>query len=559
MKLPARGAWTTTVDLREDTMSLHKSRLAAWMAAFLLAPLLFACQPRWEDVKDSVWWKDTVFYQIFVRSFADSNGDGIGDFNGLTQKLDYLNDGDPNTTDDLGVQGLWLMPIQPSPSYHGYDVSDYTNVNPDYGSMDDFKAFLSQAHHRGLHVLIDLVVNHTAIDHPWFVASEAGDPAYADWYIWSDTNPGYLGPWGEDVWHPFGDRYFYAVFSADMPDLNYRDPAVTAAIDQVAQFWLTDVGVDGFRIDGAKHLVEEGQSQENTTATHAWFKDFRAFLQGLNPQVLTVGEVWSPSEQAAPYVQDGEMNLVFNFPLAEDIAAGVSFNDATRITSSLTQQSRTYAGASYASFLSNHDMARLMTRLYGDEQKARAAAAVLLTAPGVPFIYYGEEIGMRGDKPDPLIRTPMQWTGEDQGGFTSGVPWEPLTIDYTTRNVAAQSADPDSLLSLYRKLIALRNDHYALRTGAYLPVQTGNQKLLAMLRVADQETVLVLINLGKDAIVQPSLAWDESPLRGRQTGRRLLGSGRVTALAPDAQGRVAGYAPLDELAPYAIEAIQYIP
>ena len=295
------------------------------LLVLLILPLLASCQgARWVDVKDSVWWKDAVFYEIFVRSFADSNGDGIGDFNGLTQKLDYLNDGDPKTTTDLGVTGIWLMPIQPSPSYHGYDVSDYYQINPDYGTIDDFKLFLSEAKKRGIRVLMDLVINHTALDNQWFMMSAGGYAKFADWYIWSDTNPGYKGPWGEDVWHPLAGHYFYGVFSEAMPDLNYRNPDVTAEMDNVADYWLQTVGVDGFRIDGAKHLIEQGETQENTDATHAWFKDFHSYLQTLNPEALTVGEVWSPSDDAAPYVADDELDLVFNFPLADDILAGVT-------------------------------------------------------------------------------------------------------------------------------------------------------------------------------------------------------------------------------------------
>jgi alpha-amylase len=213
------------------------------------------------------WWNDAVFYEVFVRSFYDSNGDGIGDFNGLTAKLDYLNDGNPATTTDLGVTALWLMPIHPSPSYHGYDVTDYYDVNPQYGTLADFKRLLAEAHKRGIRVILDLVLNHTSLQHLWFVAAQDPQSPYRDWYLWSPTDPGWPGPWGEKVWYANGRSYYYAIFDKNMPDLNYTNPAVTAKLDDVARFWLAEVGVDGFRLDAAKHLIEAGQVQENTAST----------------------------------------------------------------------------------------------------------------------------------------------------------------------------------------------------------------------------------------------------------------------------------------------------
>ena len=206
------------------------------------------------------------------------------------------------------------MPIQPSPSYHGYDVSDYYSINPDYGTMDDFKLLVSEAQKRGIRVLIDLVINHTALDNQWFMMSAGGYAKFKDWYIWSNTDPGYKGPWGEEVWHPLGGEFFYGVFTESMPDLNYRNSDVTSEMENVAQFWLNNVGVDGFRVDGAKHVIEEGETQENTDATHAWFKDFYTYYKGVKPEAMTVGEVWSGSDDAAQYVLNGELDLVFNFP-----------------------------------------------------------------------------------------------------------------------------------------------------------------------------------------------------------------------------------------------------
>jgi len=532
-------------------MYSNLGRLKGLFAAVLLLLLLSACGPEpWEDVKDPVWWNDAIFYEIFVRSFYDSDGDGIGDFKGLTAKLDHLNDGDPNTTTDLGITGIWLMPIHPSPSYHGYDVTDYLAVNPEYGTMDDFKEFLAEAQRRGIRVIIDLVINHTSIEHPWFVASAGGDPEKRDWYIWSDERLTYKGPWGQDVWYRSGDAYYYAVFWSGMPDLNYRNPAVTREIHQIAAFWLNDIGVDGFRVDGAKHLIEEGADQENTDATHAWFRDFHQANKALAPDSLTVGEVWDSAEKASRYVNDGEMDLVFNFPLAEDILTGVSFGDASRIGNSISQQERAYDPGHYATFLSNHDTARPMTRFFGEVPKAKVAASLLLTAPGVPFIYYGEEIGMTGDKPDPLIRTPMQWSGGNNAGFTSGTPWQRISGDYTLRNVEIQQDDPESLLNHYRQLTAIRSNHYALRTGEYVPVETNHRRLFAMLRVAEKETVLVIVNLGKEALPDPQLSWAQSPLSGSLKPVVLMGAGPFAEVKLDENGGAAGYQPLAEVPPY---------
>ena len=293
---------------------------------------------------------------MFVRSFYDSNGDGIGDFQGIIQKLDYLNDGDPSTTTDLGVTGLWLMPIMPSPSYHGYDVTDYRAVNPDYGTMDDFKALLAAAHARGIAVLIDLPVNHTSSQHPWFTASAAGDPAYRDWYIWDDSCPTYPGPSGQKVWIPLNDSCYYAVFWDGMPDLNYRDPAVVAEMDDVARYWLEDVGVDGFRLDGLKHIIEDGKQQENTPETLAWARDFQAYINSIKPDAIVVGEVWSNSFTASTYVPN--VDLVFEFDLAAAIVQSARGGNPNAVDSLQNRATQLYPPGEYATFLTNHDQNR---------------------------------------------------------------------------------------------------------------------------------------------------------------------------------------------------------
>ena len=208
------------------------------------------------------WWNERVFYEIFIRSFQDSDGDGIGDIQGLIDRLDYLNDGDPATDLDLGITGIWLMPPMEAHSYHGYDVTDYYAVESDYGSLADMRLLVAEAHKRGIAVLVDMVLNHTSSRHPWFTASRIGEQIYANWYIWADDHPGYVGPWGAPAWHQAGDRYYYGVFWDGMPDLNFLNTAVTQAVYDIASFWLTDIGVDGFRLDAIKHLIEKGESRK---------------------------------------------------------------------------------------------------------------------------------------------------------------------------------------------------------------------------------------------------------------------------------------------------------
>lgn len=531
-----------------------------WRVMLALAVLLAACvpQPAWTDVKSERWWDDAVFYQVFVRSFSDSNGDGVGDFDGLTAKLDYLNDGNPETETDLGVTGIWLMPIFDSPSYHGYDVADYYTTNVQYGSLDSFKAFLAAAHERGIRVIIDFVINHTSVRHEWFRASEDQTAPYGDYYIWQEDNPDYNGPWGQEVWHPSGDRYYYGVFTAEMPDLNYTNPAVTEEIEQVSAFWLNEVGVDGFRMDGAKHMIEEGQQQENTDATHAWWKEYRAALAAASPDALVVGEVWSPTAEMTPYVNNGEMDLVFNFSLAEEIISSVVAGDGRRLGRAIESQERAFDPGNYAPFLSNHDQTRSMSRLGDGWNRAKAAATLLLTSPGTPFIYYGEEIGMTGDKPDPNLRTPMQWNGEQHAGFTTGnLPWSRVQSNYTERNVDLQNADPDSLLSHYRTLIRVRGEHHALRSGLFVPVTGDNNRLFAMLRVAEGESVLVLVNLSDEPISSPVLSWQGSGMKGTYQPRLIFGKAAAEVLTVADDGSVNAFSPVGEVPAWGSVIIQY--
>ena len=493
------------------------------------------------------WWNDTTFYELFVRSYYDSNGDGVGDFKGITQKLDYLNDGDPKTTTDLGVTGIWLMPINPSPSYHGYDVSDYYAVNPDYGTLDDFKNLITEAHKRGIRVIMDLVMNHTSLDHPWFTASLDPSSSYRSWYIWSDTNPGYKGPWGEDVWYHATSGYYYAIFWEGMPDLNYNNPVVVAEMEKITSFWLKDVGVDGFRLDAAKHIIEEAQKQENTSSTHVWWQNFHTFYKEVKPDALTVGEVWSSNQEVASYIKGDQLDLAFNFDLAKAIVNNVTNRDVRSLRNSIDQSVGAFIPGTYAIFLTNHDMPRAMSMLLEDVERAKTAATLLLTIPGVPYIYYGEEIGMTGNKPDDRLRTPMQWSGENQAGFSSNTAWETLNPNYTKYNVAGQTSDPASLLSHYRNLIQLRNQHAALRIGNYIPVEADNRFLLSFLRVSQGETILVIINLGKDPATGYQLSLTKGPLSGKYRVASLLDEGKFILPQINAQGGFDTYQPIPEI------------
>ncbi len=495
------------------------------------------------------WWNDTVFYEIFVRSFSDSNGDGVGDLNGLIQKLDYLNDGDPATTTDLGVTGIWLMPIAESPSYHGYDVSDYTQVDREYGTNDDFKRLIAEAHRRGIRVIVDLVLNHTSSQHPWFTAAQDPASPKRDWYIWSKEQP--QGP----GWHKAESGWYYGYFGKDMPDLNYRNEAVTAAMHDVARFWLEEMGADGFRLDAVKYLIEDGRRIENTPATHDWLEDFRTFYKGVQPDALTVGEVWSTSDVSASYVGD-ELDLAFDFPLADATIASTLNGrslDAQRAQKAVLAA---YPAGQYATFLANHDQNRTRSRLIDDDQ-ARMAATLQLLFSGVPFVYYGEELGMSGTKPDENIRRPMQWTAD--GGFTSGKPWRDYFEDFAQRNVAAQTQDPKSLLSHYRELIRLRNSHEALRIGQPWLIESDHPAIYAALRSSANQTVLVLLNLSNKPVEGYSLSLAAGPLKGDMQARLLFGEGDVQPPQPNAAGGFDAYRPTTALPAYSALVVQLTP
>lgn len=456
------------------------------------------------------WARGAVFYEVFVRSFQDSDGDGKGDLRGLISRLDYLNDGRPETTTDLGVDALWLMPVFESPSYHGYDTTDYTKIASDYGTNADFEKLLDEAHRRGIRVIVDLVLNHSGVGHPWFV-SAAASPAspYRDFYVWSATDPGWKQPWGGNTgtWHRSGAAYYYGVFWSGMPDLNWRTPALREEMKAIAALWL-ERGVDGFRLDATRYLVEDGAGalQADTPETHAALKEFTAHVRRVKPEAFVVGENWADTGVIATYygsksVAGGdELPASFDFPLSDRIVRAVNESDGVLVAAKLDEVRKAYpAEALDAPFLTNHDQVRLATQLGRSPGKLRNAAAILLTLPGAPFLYYGEEVGLQNGPTggDESKRTPMPWDGTPGGGFTTGTPWFAYAPGRETANVAAQTNDPASLLSRYRDLIRTRKASRALAKGelVLLSPLTGVSPVLAFLRKTADETVLVVHNL----------------------------------------------------------------
>ncbi len=499
------------------------------------------------------WWNDAVYYEIFVRSFYDSNGDGIGDLNGVTEKLDYLQ--------SLGINAIWLMPINPSPSYHGYDVTDYYDVNPAYGTKDDFKRLMDEAHKRGMHIIIDLVLNHTSTKHPWFVKSLAGDPVYKDYYVWSDTNPGYKGPWNQQVWYQASNKkYYYAVFWDQMPDLNLANPSVKTEVDKIIAFWLNDMHVDGFRLDAIRHYVEDGKAQENTPQTHAWLKEFYQYYKSLNPSAFTVGEAWTATPQIVPYVGD-EVDTAFEFNLAEAIlkAAAGPFGDP--LGDQLNLVLKSYPKGQYGVFLTNHDQDRVMSTLKSEE-RAKLAAALMLTSPGIPFIYYGEEIGMTGTKPDEDIRRPMQWSNTSvKLDFSTHTPWEAPSKDYKTYSVSSEDKDPKSLLSAYRSLIKLRSENAALRMGETIVLKAGTSRLFAMLRYNKDAAFLVLANVHPFEVTSDmyGISLPSGPFSGAVKAESVYGLPGASAPVINDQGGFTNYNPFATIPSGAVAIIKLTP
>ena len=454
-------------------------------------------------------WPDGVMYEIFVQSFADSDDDGIGDISGMTAKLDYLK--------DLGIQGVWLMPISPSPSYHKYDVTDYYNIHPDYGTLEDFKTFVREAHKRNIKVVIDLVVNHSSSEHPWFQAAVSGpENAYRDYYVWADPDSIKEKIAKKEItldsdnitqWHASegNGEYYYGFFWGGMPDLNFDNPKVRAEIIKIGEYWLTEIGVDGFRLDAAKHIYPDDQAEDS----HEWWIEFGNAMRAVNPEVYMVGEVWGNSELVGPYLQG--LPSMFNFDFYHQLNQLIATEQDNNLIENLTATREIYEqiNPNYldAIFLNNHDQNRLLSDVGGDKRKAKLAAAILLTLPGMPYLYYGDEIGMLGQKPDEEIREPFLWDysglAPEQASWISGKN----SNDSTVVPLAVQMKDDESIYSWYKKLIHLRNKMSALRQGDLGSLAVGKE-LLGYKRAMGDQSLLVIHNL---AGVEQKVSLDQYP------------------------------------------------
>ena len=492
---------------------------------------------------DKLWYKDAVIYQLHVRTFCDSDGNGIGDFRGLTNKLDYLQ--------ELGINAIWLLPFYPSPLRDdGYDISDYTSVNPTYGTIEDFKTFLAAAHSRRIRVITELVLNHTSDQHPWFQeARSSRDNPKRDWYVWSDTDNRYQGvriifldtEMSNWAWDPISKSYYWHRFFGHQPDLNFDNPAVREAMWDVMKFWC-EIGVDGFRLDAVPYLVErEGTSCENLPETHAVIKDLRMRLDQAYPGKMLLAEAnqW-PADVRAYFGEADEFHMAFHFPLMPRMFMAVKLEDRKPIIEILEQTPQIPENCQWCIFLRNHDeltlemvtdierdymydsfandkamrinlgiRRRLAPMMENDRRRIELLNGLLLSMPGTPIIYYGDEIGMGdnvylGDRNG--VRTPMQWNGGWNAGFSSADPerlYSPLISNpvygFQAINVDSQRRSEHSLLSWTKSVIQTRNSFRVFSRGSIEFLSPSNHRVLAYVRQLGEEKVLVVNNLSSSA------------------------------------------------------------
>ena len=508
------------------------------------------------------WWNDAVFYEIYPRSFFDTNGNGIGDFAGLTGKLNYLNDGDPTTTTDLGVTALYLMPIHPASNSYlgGYEVIDYKGVNYEYGTSIDFTTLVTAAHARGIKVILDMVFNHSSYQHPWFTTAAASTGSqYDNYYVFRSTNPG-------GAWHPNpvghnnqNFNYFYGYFGATTPDLNYYNASVRNTVKDISSYWLGR-NVDGFRLDAPLFLYETGDAttdaqQRNLPATYAYWRTWRAHVKAANPQAFSVGETWLLGNvpDMAKYVYQG-FDVGFQFDIAFGLEDALNKENKLFLQNPVEQSLTYYPYLQFGVFASNHDLylrssgnttpLRIKDRLSSTakDAKAKLAAAWVLTAPGVPFLYYGDEVGISST----YARSPMQWDATANAGFTAGMPWAPVGSDYATYNVASEQNDATSILSAHRSLIALRKAQVALRRGDYATVATTVPGVYAFVRTYNAEAILVILNFSSLGQRNVALALAGSGIAGGTYALDDLLVSTAAATPPvtvGSDGSFAGYVP----------------
>ena len=516
------------------------------------------------DRNDRHWYKNAVIYELHIKAFFDSDNDGVGDFAGLVQKLDYLQ--------DLGVTAIWLLPFYPSPFRDdGYDIADYNSINPTYGTMRDFRQFVAAAHDRGIRVITELVVNHTSDQHPWFQRARNAKPGsvWRDYYVWSDSDQKYPGTriifldtetsnW---TWDPVAKAYFWHRFYSHQPDLNYDNPRVLTDILRVLRFWL-DMGVDGLRLDAVPYLVErEGTNNENLPETHELLKKFRAELDKRYPDRMLLAEANQWPEDTRPYFGDGdECHMAFHFPLMPRIFMGLAREDRYPITDIISQTPPIPQECQWAIFLRNHDeltlemvtdterdylwetyatdqrarlnlgiRRRLAPLLDNDRRKIELLTGLVLSMPGTPVLYYGDELGMGdnfylGDRDG--VRTPMQWSADRNGGFSRADPQRlflPPIMDpiygYETVNVEAQQKHASSLFNWTKRMIAVRQGHQAFGNGDMTFLRPRNRKVLAYLREHDDDVMLCVFNLSRSAqAVELDLALQKGKVPVELTG-----------------------------------------
>jgi len=439
-----------------------------------------------------------TYYEVFVRSFADSDNDGIGDFNGITEKLSYLK--------DLGINALWLMPIHPSPTYHGYDVIDYYDVNPDYGTMADFENLLATAEEQGIDIIIDFVINHSSNENPWFQEWKSGNSDYSGYYrliTSGDPRLSQTGAWGQNIWHSTAGGYYCGYFGGGMPDLNWSNPAVQEEMVNVAKFWI-EKGVDGFRLDAAIHLEGVGEVKSPTIPIDSTLIKLELLeyqIESEYPDIYIIGEVWDSFSISSIFYK--AMDSTFNFEIGDEIINTVNRGYSSDYVNDVIRYNEIIAGYESdgidAPFLKNHDQDRLASILNGYMPKLKLAAEMLLTLPGNPFIYYGEELGMFGIKStgpywDETRRSPFLFEDDFK------TSWFPDDLNDNVQNVAEQLADEDSLLNTYKNILAVRNNSLALKYGDIFAYEEESSVLLAYYRVFNydennQEIVLVLHNV----------------------------------------------------------------
>ncbi|BDU49622.1 alpha-amylase family glycosyl hydrolase [Haliovirga abyssi] len=426
---------------------------------------------------------NAIFYEIFVRAFADSNNDGIGDLNGITENLDYIK--------SLGVNGIWLMPINSSPSYHGYDVTDYYSINKEYGDLDDFKNLIKEAHKKGIKILMDLVLNHTSSKHPYFkLARKSKKAPYRDWYVWNDKPK-------SSEWYKNNDgEFYYSAFWSEMPDLNYHNPLVVSEAKNISDYWL-NMGVDGFRLDAAKHIDDT-----DSKFTHEFWYSWRKSIKNTNKNAIIVAENWTNSNEIAPYYKEFDMN--FNFDLSKMMIDTISRKKDMGLVDFINGIYKEYKMQNPnfvdAPFLTNHDMKRIMNHFiikkYRDLQM-KQISTMLFTMGGVPFIYYGEEIGQRGNKPDEHIREPFDWYKNMTGQYMA--KWiTPKDIKADDGVSVEEEKDiKSSLLNHYKKMIKLRNKYKVLRNYNISSINLKERKIYGYIKSDNKEKIIILFNFGR--------------------------------------------------------------